>query len=131
MIKGDDRTHHILKREGLKGIFDKIICIPPVSYLAMLKLEQSAAIILTDSGGVQKEAFFYRIPCITLRDETEWVETLTGNWNIVAGTDASNILKQFLVMINSDPFTQSPPNFYGNGEASVSIFDIIVNYTLP
>lgn len=64
---------------------------PPVSYLEMLALELNARLILTDSGGVQKEAFFAAVPCLTLRDETEWLETKVGGWNQVVGTDPSQI----------------------------------------
>ncbi len=66
--------------------------IPPVPYLDMLMLERNAEIILTDSGGIQKEARWLEVPCITLRDETEWEETLEGGWNRLAGADCEKIL---------------------------------------
>ncbi len=64
----------------------------PVSYLDMVRLEQSAMTIITDSGGVQKEAYFHRVPCITIRDETEWTETVEAGWNTVVGADPDRIV---------------------------------------
>src|SRR5690606_15751871 len=64
------RTRKIIDQHGLQTYLDQLLVVEPLAFLDMIALEQSAAVILTDSGGVQKEAFFYNIPCITMRDET-------------------------------------------------------------
>jgi UDP-N-acetylglucosamine 2-epimerase len=66
--------------------------VEPVGYFDMLALEADARMILTDSGGVQKEALWAGVPCVTLRDETEWVETVDSGWNMLAGTRCEDIL---------------------------------------
>jgi UDP-GlcNAc3NAcA epimerase len=71
--------------------------VPPVSFLDMVMLEKNAKRILTDSGGVQKEAYFHGVPCVTLRDETEWVETVEAGWNVVASSNMENIMDVIFV----------------------------------
>lgn len=79
------RTRQILKKIGrLDSLSEKVILIEPLGYLDMVQLEKYAALIATDSGGVQKEAFFYKVPCVTLRDETEWIELVESGWNRLA-----------------------------------------------
>jgi UDP-GlcNAc3NAcA epimerase len=75
------RTREALGKAGITVEFDQMTGIEPLGYLDMCQLIDSAAIILTDSGGVQREAYFHRVPCVTLRDETEWTETLESGWN--------------------------------------------------
>jgi UDP-N-acetylglucosamine 2-epimerase len=93
--------------------------IEPIGYLDMLVLEENARLILTDSGGMQKEAYFFGVPCITLRPETEWLETVENGWNVVAGADISAIVDGFQKAINSPPTKR--PNLYGDGRASEKI----------
>jgi UDP-N-acetylglucosamine 2-epimerase len=86
------RTKKIVENFGLDNLLkNNINVIEPVGYLDMIRLEKNAKTILTDSGGVQKEAFWLKIPCITLRDETEWIETVKYGWNRVVGSDVENI----------------------------------------
>lgn len=101
---------------------------PPVGYLDMLVLEQNAKAILTDSGGVQKEAYFHGVPCITLREETEWVELVEHRFNKVAGSMTENILKGFrdMMAIEHDFSLQ----LYGDGNAGKKIVSILVNVKL-
>lgn len=90
----------------------------PVGYLDMLRLEQSARAILTDSGGVQKEAFFFGVPCVTLRNETEWVETVEHGWNVLAGSDAEAIVSAALAARRP---ASRPPDLFGQGDAAARI----------
>lgn len=87
------RTEKALKKiEGLE--FKNFLFLPPVSYLDMLVLEKEAKKIITDSGGIQKEAFWFGVPCITLRNETEWDETLSGGRNILLGANGEKLEKE-------------------------------------
>ncbi len=85
------RTRKALGRLPKSRMADNVRLIPPVGYLEMLALEAGARAVLTDSGGVQKEAYWLGVPCVTLRDETEWTETLAGGWNVLAGADPRKI----------------------------------------
>jgi UDP-GlcNAc3NAcA epimerase len=88
--------------------------VEPVGYLDMVQLERHACAILTDSGGVQKEAYWLGVPCVTLRDETEWVETVAAGWNVLAGADAGRIVAAVRGLA---PPAARPP-LYGDGHAA-------------
>lgn len=89
---------------------------PPLSYLDMLNLVQHAETVLTDSGGLQKEAYMLQIPCITLRQETEWVETVTAGWNTLAKPDMASIIQAYR---NLKLPSQSPSIFGDGNSASI------------
>jgi UDP-GlcNAc3NAcA epimerase len=110
------RTRACLQRYNLT--WEKHVqLIEPVGYFDMLALQREAYRILTDSGGVQKEAFFLGVPCITLREETEWVETVQAGWNILAGIHPDHILSAL-----ERPKPQAArPNLFGNGDAALRI----------
>lgn len=95
--------------------------IDPVGYLDMLVLEKDARRIVTDSGGVQKEAYILGVPCVTCRPETEWTETVDSGWNILAGGDAERVLEAILRM---PPSGERPPVF-GDGRAAERIVELL------
>jgi len=98
----------------------KVTAIEPVGYLDMVALERSALVIATDSGGVQKEAYFHRVPCVTLRDETEWVELLDLGWNRLAPPHTAAIAEIVLGSSNTQGRAGNP---YGDGHAAERIVD--------
>jgi len=100
-----------------------IRAIDPVGYLDMVMLEKNASLIVTDSGGVQKEAFFYRVPCVTLRDETEWTELVEANWNTVAPpTSGLDVAKAINNSLGKKGLDIQP---YGTGNASSLIVEAL------
>ncbi len=117
------RTKKVLENNNYKP--QNIIFIDPVGYLEMVWLISNCFLVMTDSGGLQKEAFFFEKPCITLRDETEWVELVENKYNILVGADKRKILDTYknISSVFSDDYTM---NLYGGG----SVSEIIVKELL-
>ena len=95
--------------------------IDPLGYFDIIALEGSARMLLTDSGGMQKEAYWLKVPCITLRDETEWVETVASGWNILTGADRDRIV----TAVRSFKSPSDHPPLYGDGQAAEKILSIL------
>ena len=93
--------------------------IDPVGYFDMIELLKHCSIVLTDSGGLQKEAFFFGKPCVTLRDETEWIELIEKGYNVLAGSSKETVLSSYKKMIKS--VIPNDLSLYGGGEASLNI----------
>jgi UDP-GlcNAc3NAcA epimerase len=115
------RTEKRVTELGI-AIGPNVRVLAPQGYLDMLALQRGAACVLTDSGGLQKEAYYLRVPCVTLRDETEWVETVATGWNTLAGTDPERILAA--VARRPDPDTPHP-DLYGDGMTAQRIVEIL------
>lgn len=114
------RTRKRLSELGLDASLDQLYVVEPLSYLEMIALEQGARVIVTDSGGVQKEAFFFGVPCMTIRDETEWGETVDCGWNRLVGADTERIVAAYEVQKSFDNSSRRP-GYYGDGRAAEKI----------
>lgn len=119
------RTKKILAEIGLYDILEKsrnLELISPVGYTDFIELLKNASRVVTDSGGIQKEAYLLNTPCITLRSNTEWIETVDQGWNILSGTDSKTVVK----IINSwKPRGNRPNSVFGHGNTAEQIVDII------
>lgn len=122
------RTRKALTELGLIDIVMKsMIVIEPVGYLEMVLLEKHAKCIVTDSGGVQKEAYFHNRPCITLRNETEWVELINSGSNRLCEFSGDNLLN---MVITGHGEIKTDPTLYGTGNAAEIIVEEIIQHTL-
>lgn len=117
------RSKRLIDRVKGNISLDRLRVIGPIGYLDFIILEKQAKMIFTDSGGVQKEAYFFNVPCVTLRDETEWVETSESGMNVLSGTDTAKIYEAF------KQFAMKPcavvPGLFGDGFASKKIVDTL------
>jgi len=117
------RTKAAIERFGL-AFQSHIFAVPPAGYLDMVALESSARLIATDSGGVQREAYYLGVPCVTLREETEWMETVSVGWNQLVGVDPTKILAAW----NSSDTPDERPPIHGDGHAGDKIVQCLEEY---
>jgi UDP-GlcNAc3NAcA epimerase len=115
------RTRHAMERLNWSTP-DHVLCTQPLTYFDMLMLVKYARLLLTDSGGLQKEAFFLRTPCVTIRRETEWVETIQAGWNTLVGADRNRII---WAVKHFEPSQEYPQGLYGDGRTSERIVQIL------
>jgi len=122
------RTAARLEAFGLRERLEaaaRLRLVPPLGYLDFMKLAMHARAVLTDSGGVQKEAYLLGVPCVTLRETTEWTETVDAGWNTLVGLDA----EAALAAVERPPPAGERPELYGGGRASVRLRDVLDTYT--
>jgi UDP-N-acetylglucosamine 2-epimerase (non-hydrolysing)/UDP-GlcNAc3NAcA epimerase len=112
------RTQPLVEQLVRQHSYQNTLFIAPVGYLEMLYLSARAQKIITDSGGLQKEAYMLGVPCVTVREQTEWVETLRDGWNILVGATTDNILA---ALVDNTASGTCHPDFYGDGHAAERI----------
>lgn len=118
------RTRKVLEEGDAPLDLGDVRLIPPVPYHDMLSLEQHARVVVTDSGGVQKEAFLLRVPCVTVRNETEWRETVDAGWNRLAGAEPAKVAEAVQAALARTP--PSPGSPYGEGRAGEAIVGVLM-----
>ncbi len=122
------RTAARLEETGLRARLDaapSLTLTPPLGYLDFMKLAAHARAVLTDSGGVQKEAYLLGVPCVTMRATTEWVETVDSGWNVLVDLDRDAAL----AALDRPPPTGEQPELYGGGKAAERVRDVLDAYT--
>lgn len=125
------RTRNLLKTNLSPAVYDRLSTspfvkvIPPASFFDIIVLEKNALIVMTDSGGVQKESFFFARPCVILRPETEWIEIVDHGAGIMADADPQRILSAYDRLLGTQPVF---PPLFGDAHAAEHILDTIVNY---
>ena len=128
------RTANLLQKNLEDGLFEvissnnKIKILPPASFLEMIALEKNSKLILTDSGGVQKEAYFFKKPCVVLRSETEWVELVNNGNTIISDADENKIINSYKLLTDKSIYTY--PQIFGDGRAAEFICnELVINLT--
>ncbi len=121
------RTKKAMEKADLLAMMDTVGIIPsdPVSYAEMIALESEARFLLTDSGGVQKEAYFFGVPCVVAREETEWTELVEIGWNRLAGAKTEAILAATETVLREDFANKARPDYYGTGHAAARIVNVL------
>ena len=110
------------------GLLDRLLncsnvkTLLPLGYIDFIALLQNSLKVVTDSGGVQKEAYLLRVPCITMRKNTEWIETIKGQWNVLTGVDSKKIVK---AVRRPSPIFKYSKSVFGSGRTSQVISDLI------
>ncbi len=121
------RTRKLIAEQGLAEKLGEVCITDPIPFLDMVALEQAASLILTDSGGVQKEAYFYGVPCVTMRDETEWVETVELGWNVLVGASTAGIVSAVdRALARARASNSASP--YGSGDSAQRIVKTLVEF---
>lgn len=115
------RTLARIKLFGLENLLEDLFVVPPLGFLTMLLLERRATLVVTDSGGVQKEAFLQGTPCVTTRSETEWVELVECGWNHLAKPESRESILEAIHHQLSKDINENRPLLYGDGNSSMSI----------
>jgi len=116
------RTRVACEQAGVDPSALGLTVVEPLGYLDMVELERNARVIATDSGGVQKEAYFHGVPCVTLRDETEWVELVEAGVNVLVGAVADDIVT---AVLDRPPVGSRVVGLYGRGDAAERIVAIL------
>lgn len=122
------RTKKLAQEYGFEDLLSKILTISPLSYTDMTMLESCAKLIVTDSGGVQKEAYFYKVPCITVREETEWIETLEFSANRLCSIIKDDIYDVAINLVDNDLSNIEFKEFYGKGDACTQILEHVIHF---
>lgn len=121
------RTKKLIESYDITHLMEHLVITEPLSYLDMLRLESAAEVIITDSGGVQKEAYFLGVPCVTMREDTEWSETVTSGWNVLVGSSFDRITDEVCKILNGDVNSNCAANVFGDANSGEKIVFEISN----